>query len=253
MISPISPVAEAARARLGALVDGRWRLDDLLAVGGTSAIYAATHRNGHRVAVKILDADLALDPTAASHFRREGIVANRVGHPGAVAVVDEGTTDDGAPFLVMPLLSGETALARVNATAAGLSPLEALVIADAVLDVLVSAHARGIVHRDLKPENVFLETGGGVRLLDFGVARLSGAWADATLAGTCWGRRATSRPSRRAGRPIAWVRRATCGRSGRCSTRCSRAGCCTRRPTCSSRSRSRRRRSCRRRGGWCPA
>jgi hypothetical protein len=182
-----SPTLDAARARVGTTIDHRWRIDALIACGGSSAIYSATHRNGHRVALKILDAELACDPTAVAHFVREGSAANRVGHPGAVAVVDEGIAPDGAPFLVMPLLEGETALDRLNRTHNGLPAREALAIVDAVLDVLVAAHARGIVHRDLKPENVFLEHGGGVRLLDFGIARVTDTLSDRTQAGIVLG------------------------------------------------------------------
>ena len=187
MPSSLSSPQDAARARVGTTIDGRWRIDALIAVGGSSAIYSATHRNGHRIAIKILDKELACDPTAVAHFVREGSAANRVGHPGAVAVVDEGVSLDGAPFLVMPLLEGETALDRLNRTSDGLPAREALAIVDAVLDVLVSAHARGIVHRDLKPENVFIEHGGGVRVLDFGIARVSDTMSDKTQAGTVFG------------------------------------------------------------------
>jgi len=187
MTSSASPTQDAARARVGTTIDGRWRIDALIAVGGSSAIYSATHRNGHRVAIKILDKELACDPTAVTHFVREGSAANRVGHPGAVAVVDEGVSLDGAPFLIMPLLEGETALDRLNRTHGGLPVREALSIVDAVLDVLVAAHARGIVHRDLKPENVFIEHGGGVRVLDFGIARLADGQSDKTQAGTVFG------------------------------------------------------------------
>ena len=187
MTSSASATQDAARARVGTTIDGRWRIDALIAVGGSSAIYSATHRNGHRIAIKILDKELACDPTAVAHFVREGSAANRVGHPGAVAVVDEGVALDGAPFLIMPLLQGETALDRLNRTHAGLPVREALSIVDAVLDVLVAAHARGIVHRDLKPENVFIEHGGGVRVLDFGIARVCDALSDKTQAGTVFG------------------------------------------------------------------
>jgi eukaryotic-like serine/threonine-protein kinase len=185
MPSP-SPTLLAARTRVGTRVDGRWRLDALLAVGGCSAIYAATHRNGHRVAMKIFDADLASNPAAVAHFQREGRVANGIGHPGVVAVVDDGTTEDGSPFLLMPLLEGETAQQRLARHPNGLPALEALAVVEAVLDVLVAAHDRGIVHRDLKPDNVFLERSGGIRVLDFGIARVADN-PDATACGTVMG------------------------------------------------------------------
>ena len=194
-----NPTNQDARARVGAVVDGRWRLDALIAVGGCSAIYAATHRNGHRVAMKIFDGELDGNPTAVAHFLREGRIANRIGHPGVVEVVDEGTTDDGAPFLLMPLLDGQSAQQRLAGSPQGLQAIEALAIVEAVLDVLVAAHDRGIVHRDLKPDNVFLERGGGVRVLDFGIARASDN-PDATAHGTVTGTPGYMAPEQACGR-----------------------------------------------------
>jgi eukaryotic-like serine/threonine-protein kinase len=198
MPSP-SPATQAARVRLGSVVDGRWRLDALVAVGGCSAIYAATHPNGHRVAVKVFDIELTDNPTAVAHFLREGRAANRIGHPGVVTVLDEGTTTDGAPFLVMPLLEGETAQQRLSRTPDGLAPVEALAIVEAVLDVLVAAHGRGIVHRDLKPDNIFLEAGDRVRVLDFGIARVADS-PDATACGVVMGTPGFMAPEQARGR-----------------------------------------------------
>lgn len=181
------PNLEAARARVGTVVDGRWRLDALVAVGGSSAIYAATHRNGLRVAMKVLDSELTQNHTAVTHFLREGRAVNGIPHPGVVPVLDEGTMVDGAPFLLMPLLEGETAQQRLMRHRGGLPAREALGIVEAVLDVLVAAHARGVVHRDLKPDNVFLERGGAVRLLDFGVAHVASNDLDLTAYGTVVG------------------------------------------------------------------
>jgi eukaryotic-like serine/threonine-protein kinase len=193
--------SDAVRARVGTTIDGLWRIDALVAVGGSATIYAATaegppkaarrperatRRSGKRYAVKVFDVDLSDVPSALAHFRAEGRVANRIGHAGVVNVLAEGTTEDGAPYLVMPLLEGETAQQRLQRHPQGLPVREALAIAEAVLDVLVAAHSRGIVHRDLKPDNVFLERGGGVRVLDFGIARLADN-PDRTMHGTVLG------------------------------------------------------------------
>ena len=177
---------DAARARVGTTIDGLWHVDGLVAVGGSATIYAATDGRGKRYAVKVFDVDLTEVPSALAHFRAEGRVANRIGHAGVVNVLAEGTTEDGAPYLVMPLLDGETAQQRLQRHAGGLPAREALAIVEAVLDVLVAAHGRGIVHRDLKPDNVFLERGGGVRVLDFGIARLADN-PDRTMHGTVLG------------------------------------------------------------------
>jgi serine/threonine protein kinase len=165
----------AAAARIGQRVLGKWRLDRLLGVGGTAAVFEATHSNGNRVAIKILHADLASDLEVRARFLAEGYAANRVAHSGVVPVRDEGTTDDGAVFLVMDLLCGQTLAERLEQGTAPFSVGEVLEIAIQLLDVLSQAHARGIVHRDIKPENVFLARDGRVRLLDFGLARIENA------------------------------------------------------------------------------
>jgi serine/threonine-protein kinase len=179
-------LSDGARARVGTTIDGLWHVDGLVAVGGSATIYAATDGRGKRYAVKVFDVELAEVPSALAHFRAEGRVANRIGHAGVVNILAEGTTADGAPYLVMPLLEGETAQQRLQRHAGGLPVREALAIVETVLDVLVAAHGRGIVHRDLKPDNVFLERGGGVRVLDFGIARLADN-PDRTMHGTVLG------------------------------------------------------------------
>ncbi|MFT3772695.1 MAG: protein kinase [Minicystis sp.] len=107
-----------------------------------------------------------------ARFLREGYVANAVGHPGVVQVLDDDVTDDGLVFLVMELLDGETLDVRARRLGGRLSVAEALALTDRVLAVLEAAHAKSIVHRDLKPENVFLCRDGVVKLLDFGLARI---------------------------------------------------------------------------------
>src|SRR5215470_12305286 len=99
---------EQARARVGAVLRGKWRLERLLGVGGMASVYAATHRNGKRGAVKMLHLELSLHEAARARFLREGYVANAVGHPGAVSVLDDDVAEDGSVFLVMELLDGET-------------------------------------------------------------------------------------------------------------------------------------------------
>lgn len=165
-------VSDIAHARVGTRIRGKWRVDKLLGVGGMGAVYAATHRNGNRVALKVLHPQLSMLGDIRKRFAREGYVANQVTHPGVVRVLDDDETDDGAAFLVMELLEGETADARARRLG-GKLPVEQIVqVADGLLDVLAAAHACGIVHRDIKPENVFLTKDGIVKVLDFGIARL---------------------------------------------------------------------------------
>jgi serine/threonine-protein kinase len=194
-----------ARTRLGQVVLGKWRLDRLIGVGGMAAVFEATHRNGNRVAIKILHPDLAGFGEIRERFLAEGYAANRVSHPGVVTVRDEGTTDDGAVFLVMDLLRGQTLADRLEAGTNRFSVGEVLEICSQLLDVLAHAHDRGIVHRDIKPENVFLTDDGRVRLLDFGIAHVeprprSPARSHPTEPGTTLGTPAFMPPEQALGR-----------------------------------------------------
>ncbi len=173
MDDPNDPITARARQRVGATLKSKWRLESLVGVGGMAAVYSATHlNNGKKVAIKMLHAELSIDPEVRDRFLKEGRAANKVEHPGAVEVSDDDTTEDGAVFLVMELLDGETLAHRFERKARSLVIEEILLIADQVLDVLASAHERGIVHRDIKPDNIFLTRGGAVKLLDFGIARI---------------------------------------------------------------------------------
>jgi serine/threonine protein kinase len=184
-----SEVHLRAEGRLGTVLNGKWHLDEVLGVGGMATVYAATHRNQKRVAVKMLHPELSLEENVRVRFLREGYVANTVGHPGAVTIFDDNIAEDGAAFLVMELLEGETAHARL-ARDGVFQVDQALALGDDVLDVLIAAHEKGIVHRDLKPENLFLTHAGKIKLLDFGIARLrelpmgTGASANAFFMGT---------------------------------------------------------------------
>lgn len=166
-----TPIKERAEARIGMVLREKWHLDELLGLGGMAAVYAATHRNGKRAAIKILHPEAALIPDVKARFLREGYLANKVGHWGAVSILDDDVDADGNVYLVMELLEGETLEQRwQHDDRLGWS--EALIVADQVLDVLITAHAKHIVHRDLKPGNVFIHADGSVKLLDFGIARL---------------------------------------------------------------------------------
>jgi serine/threonine protein kinase len=168
-----APHVRRAHARVGQVLRGKWRLDRLLGVGGMAAVYAATHRNGKRGAVKMLHLEAASDAEAHRRFLREGYVANKVEHPGAVSVLDDDIAEDGSVFIVMELLEGETADARAERSPGGrLDVRQVVAIAYKLLDVIAAAHDKGVIHRDLKPENVFLTQDGDVKVLDFGIARL---------------------------------------------------------------------------------
>ncbi len=182
------PLFAAARARIGKPLNAKWTIDELIGVGGMATVFAATHRNRSRGALKLLHAEVAADRTMRERFLREGRIANRVEHPARVAVIDDDVSDGGEPFLVMELLVGATLAERLRARGGTLPLEETLAIFDVVLDLLAACSAVQVVHRDIKPGNVFLESAGAVRVLDFGVARLRDRdGAEATRAGTALG------------------------------------------------------------------
>lgn len=195
-------VAERAQQRVGTVLRDKWRLDGVLGIGGMAAVYSATHRNQSRVAIKMLHPEVAIDAEVTARFLREGYVANTVGHPGTVSVLDDDLAPDGAPFLVMEMLEGETVDARWARRGERMTAEEALTIVDRLLDVLASAHARGIVHRDLKPENLFITIDGRLKVLDFGIARLREVSApeSTTKAGSLLGTPAFMAPEQARGR-----------------------------------------------------
>jgi serine/threonine protein kinase/Tfp pilus assembly protein PilF len=149
---------------------GRYEILALLDAGGMGEVYCARDdRLDRKVAVKILPPSFAGDPDRLLRFEREARAVAALSHPNILGIHDYGT-DQGVPFAVMELLEGETLRRRLSR-----SPLpwpEAFALGAAIADGLAAAHARGVIHRDLKPENLFLTTGGQVKVLDFGLARL---------------------------------------------------------------------------------
>jgi serine/threonine-protein kinase len=180
--------AARARARLGAVLQQKYRLDKLLGIGGMAVVYSATHlRNANRVAVKVLHPELSSDAGLRARFLREGYMANSVDHRGTVRVLDDDTAEDGSVFLVMELLDGETLEARWERNDRRLGLREVIHLMTDLLDVLTAAHAKGIVHRDVKPENLFLTRDGTLKVLDFGIARVRQASSDHTRTGDVFG------------------------------------------------------------------
>jgi serine/threonine-protein kinase len=195
------PLTVHARARVGRVLRGKWTLDRLIGVGGMAAVYEATHRNGSKVAIKMLHPTLMFDTNFAQRLVQEGYVANKINHPAAVKVYDDDTDDnDGAVFLVMELLEGET-LSQLRRKKKRFSELEALKMMAPVLECLGNAHERGIIHRDIKPENLFVNRDGAVRVLDFGIARINdGSNVTATRTGMVVGSPAYMSPEQALGK-----------------------------------------------------
>ena len=194
-------IDEQTKARVGQVFNKKYTLGRLIGSGGMATVYEATHRNGHRVAIKILHGDVSAIEDLRARFLREGYVANKVEHRGAVRVLDDDTAEDGAVFLVMELLEGETLDARITRLGGRLPAPEACTLAYQVLDVLAAAHDKGVIHRDVKPENLFLTVDGVLKVLDFGMARvlLEPAEGTATRAGMLIGTPAFMAPEQALG------------------------------------------------------
>jgi serine/threonine-protein kinase len=139
-------------------------------MGGMASVYAATHRNGRRAAIKLLNDEFGSNPQVRDRFLREGYVANHIGHPGVVSILDDDTTESGQVFLVMELLEGDSFLDRIRNHS--LTAAQVVFIGEQVLEPLGTAHRRGIIHRDIKPGNIFVCSDGRVKVLDFGLARV---------------------------------------------------------------------------------
>ena len=172
---------ERYEKRVGTVIGGRWRIDSLLGRGSTAAVYAATHRNGHRATLKILHPGLCAEPATIKRFLQEAGIANAIKHRAIVPIGDDGTTDDGCAYLVLELFDGET-LEEVRERGNGCIPLEELApMADELMSAIAAVHAAGVIHRDLKPGNVFITTDKQLKLLDFGTARIFDQAGDSKL------------------------------------------------------------------------
>jgi hypothetical protein len=180
---------------------GPYEIVGIVGSGGMGEVYRARDERLKRdVAIKVLPASFAHDADRLRRFEQEAQSAGGLNHPNITAVHDLGT-HDGAPYIVTELLEGETLRARLSGGA--LSPRKAIDYAVQIAKGLAAAHEKGIVHRDLKPENVFLTSDGRVKILDFGLAKLTQSEAPPA-------RRPTSRRPRAQSRASSWGRSGTC-------------------------------------------
>ncbi|HEX4395127.1 MAG TPA: Stk1 family PASTA domain-containing Ser/Thr kinase [Mycobacterium sp.] len=152
----------------------RYELGEILGFGGMSEVHLARDVRLHRdVAVKVLRADLARDPSFYLRFRREAQNAAALNHPAIVAVYDTGEAETAAgplPYIVMEYVNGVT-LRDIVHTDGPMTPTRAIeVIADAC-QALNFSHQHGIIHRDVKPANIMISTTNAVKVMDFGIAR----------------------------------------------------------------------------------
>src|SRR5215471_430146 len=149
-----------------------YRILSTLGKGGMGIVYKAEDiRLGRMVAMKLAPELLARDRTALERFLREARAVSALSHPNIRTLYDIGELD-GTPFLVMECLEGQTMHERIAERPLGIEEIIDLAIQTA--DGLDAAHARGIVHRDIKPANIFLTTRGQIKVMDFGLAKVTG-------------------------------------------------------------------------------
>ena len=186
---------------------GSYRIERLIDAGGMGEVYRATDTKLDReVAIKVLPPDVAASADRLARFTREAQLLAALNHPHIAAIYGiEDTTDVRA--LVLELVDGETLARRLSR--APLPVAEASRFAMQIADALAAAHARGIVHRDLKPANIMITTGGVVKVLDFGLAKISAARLpdpgrphDGTHSGVIAGTPAYMSPEQARGRPV---------------------------------------------------
>ncbi|MFD4634319.1 Stk1 family PASTA domain-containing Ser/Thr kinase [Streptomyces sp. NPDC058284] len=155
---------------VGQLLDGRYRIDGRIAVGGMATVYRAVDTRLDRVlALKVMHPTLAADASFVDRFIREAKSVARLSHPNVVGVFDQGT-DGSYVYLAMEYIAGCT-LRDVLRERGALQPRAALDILEPVLAALGAAHRAGFVHRDMKPENVLIGDDGRVKVADFGLVR----------------------------------------------------------------------------------
>ncbi len=205
MLTPaiwVAPTDPSGDARLGTVVDGRYRVERVLGEGGTGTVYEVLHASlGRLFAMKVLRQEVAADADLGARFIQEANATARLRHPHIVSITDFGYLPDKVPYFVMERLIGETLAQRCKAGPR--DPERAVGIVLQVADALGAAHDAGLLHRDLKPENLFLVAGArdDVRVVDFGAAKIAGA-SRLTKNGIVFGTPHYMAPEQASGQPV---------------------------------------------------
>lgn len=191
---------------LGTVIEGRYVVESVLGEGGMGIVYAGRHRVlAKRVAIKVLKRDLADDRDMLERFFNEARAASSIGSPHIADVADFGMLPDGSAYFVMEYLDG-VSLGTLLEQLTMIPTPRLLKIARQMVVGLSAAHAAGIVHRDLKPDNIMLVTRGAetdfVKILDFGIAKVTHAATRLTRTGSVFGTPHYMSPEQAAGLSI---------------------------------------------------
>ena len=161
---------EIAEGGAGDIVAEKYELQRPLARGGMGQVWVAQNQlTERRVAIKFMLPELATSPDTVQRFFREAKASARIDHPSIVDVLDLGTLEDGAPFMVMEFLEGKSLEEIIDREP--LAPIQAAAILLDVAHALAAAHAAGIVHRDVKPDNILITRDGAVKITDLGMVK----------------------------------------------------------------------------------
>ncbi|HEX4461232.1 MAG TPA: protein kinase [Polyangia bacterium] len=198
--SSVIPLHRCAKLQPGDHA-GPFVLLEKLGSGGMGEVFLAEHQLlGRRVALKVLHADHLRNPSMHERFTREARLANRVRHPNVVEITDQHALPDGRPYLTMELCEGVDIASHARE---GLTLRRFVSILIGIVDALEAAHRAGVVHRDLKPSNILVDRDDRVKLLDFGVARLTSSEDDRlTMTGEVFGTPSYMSPEQATGEPV---------------------------------------------------
>ncbi|MBK7994934.1 MAG: serine/threonine protein kinase [Blastocatellia bacterium] len=177
LVDSSGKTAQVADPMIGRMIADKYRVEKLLGRGGMGAVYEGQHLLlDRRVAIKVLQQNMANDEQAASRFIREAKASARIEHSNAVTIYDFGVLQEGSAYLVMEFIKGRS-LRQVLIDRVPVRPDQIIDWMIQVCNVVEVAHAQGIIHRDLKPENVMLkESADGslmVKVVDFGLAKIT--------------------------------------------------------------------------------
>ncbi|NOZ10921.1 MAG: serine/threonine protein kinase [Gammaproteobacteria bacterium] len=168
---------ELAQKRVGEVLNGKYRLERFIDIGGMGVIYQARNIAVNRtIVVKLLRDDLVSDDESVIRFLREAKAANVVRHRNIVEVFDIDKTQSGIPFIVQEYLVGESLEQLLERNKEGVSSKQVLNLLIPVIEAIGEAHARGVVHRDIKPSNIFLTVKNKelvAKVLDFGISKIA--------------------------------------------------------------------------------